>query len=135
MLLVLTEPADVHADHLIAKLRARDADVVRFNPADYPASAEISLTYSAAGQVSASLRTDGQRLDFREVSAVWWRRPRAPRAHADIVEPRTRTNTCRPCTLSTVSTGVSPITCDGVRTGRGASSSASSCGSVTVGVA
>jgi glutathione synthase/RimK-type ligase-like ATP-grasp enzyme len=72
-------------------LRARDADVVRFNPADYPSSAEISLTYSAAGQISASLRADGQRLDFRDVSAVWWRRPRAPRAHADIVEPRTRT--------------------------------------------
>jgi glutathione synthase/RimK-type ligase-like ATP-grasp enzyme len=91
MLLVLTEPADVHADHLIDKLRARAADVVRFNPADYPARAEISLTYSAAGQVNASLRADGQQIDFREVSAVWWRRPRAPRAHADIVEPRTRT--------------------------------------------
>src|SRR4029078_1523667 len=91
MLLVLTEPADVHADHLIDKLRARDADVVRFNPADYPARAELSLTYSAAGRVNASLRADGLQIDFREVSAVWWRRPRAPRAHADIVEPRTRT--------------------------------------------
>src|SRR4051794_34338565 len=51
MILILTEPSDAHADHVADKLRARGTDFVRFNPADFPSHAEISLSYGPTGRV------------------------------------------------------------------------------------
>jgi hypothetical protein len=90
MLLVLTEPDDVHADHVIGKLRERGAQVVRFNPADYPSQADISIACEPSGQLRAWLCARDQRVDFQAVDGVWWRRPQAPRAHAEISDARMR---------------------------------------------
>src|SRR5690349_9566740 len=90
MLLVFTEPIDVHADEVIAKLRARGADVLRFNPSDFPTRAEVSLEYTASGVARTQLRTDGRCVDLDQVRAVWWRRPELPVAHAEIVDPAVR---------------------------------------------
>jgi hypothetical protein len=97
MLLVFTEPDDVHANHVVDKLRARGADVLRFNPADFPSRAEVSLTYTASGVACAQLRTAGRTVDLDSVCSVWWRRPEQPVAHAEISDPATRTYVEQEC--------------------------------------
>ena len=48
MILILTEDFDPHADHVAARLAARGAPFVRFNPAAFPTHASISLAYTRA---------------------------------------------------------------------------------------
>ena len=50
MILVLTDAFDPHADHVEQKLRQRGADFVRFDPAQFPANAEVSLSYTVNGE-------------------------------------------------------------------------------------
>jgi len=64
MLLVFTEPTDVHADHVLDKLHARGADVVRFNPADFPSQAELSFVYTTNGVARTQLRAHGRVIDL-----------------------------------------------------------------------
>jgi hypothetical protein len=90
MLLVLTEPLDPTADRVIDCLRARGADVVRFNPADFPSKAEISVSYSPGGLIHTEMRIFRRVIDFSQVGSVWWRRPNPPVAHSDITHPPTR---------------------------------------------
>jgi hypothetical protein len=55
MILILTEDFDPHADHVAARLAARGAPFVRFNPAAFPAHASISLAYTSGGLTRATL--------------------------------------------------------------------------------
>jgi hypothetical protein len=97
MLLVFTEPTDVHADHVLDKLHARGADVVRFNPADFPSQAELSFAYTTNGVARTQLRAHGRVIDLDQVSSVWWRRPELPVADAQIEDPATRTYVEQEC--------------------------------------
>jgi hypothetical protein len=97
MLLVFTEPADVHADHVVEKLHARGADVVRFNPADFPSQAELSFEYTRGGVTRTQLRAHQRLIDLDRVSSVWWRRPELPVADAQIEDSATRTYVEQEC--------------------------------------
>jgi hypothetical protein len=86
MILILTEPADVHANRVVEKLQERGANFVRFNPAQLPTKAELSLLYPKTGRVQHTLRTDGKLIDLNTVRSVWYRRPRASIAHEYITD-------------------------------------------------
>jgi glutathione synthase/RimK-type ligase-like ATP-grasp enzyme len=84
MILILTAPDDEHADHIAAKLQERAASFVRFNPAQFPREAEISLSYSPQGESNYTLRLGEEQVDLNSLRAVWYRRPDPPIAHDEI---------------------------------------------------
>jgi glutathione synthase/RimK-type ligase-like ATP-grasp enzyme len=90
MIFILTESEDAHADHIEQKLRQRGADLVRFNPAQFPSQAALSLDLAATGHSWSTLRTGGRAIDLSAVTAVYNRRPQNPVAHATIQDPPTR---------------------------------------------
>jgi hypothetical protein len=90
MILVLTEPFDPHADAVIARLRNRGVDVARFNPADFPSHATLSVAYGADGLTTARLDTDTARIDLARLTSAWWRRPRMPAPDEAESDPATR---------------------------------------------
>jgi hypothetical protein len=90
MILILTRPLDPEADRVTQKLRERGADYVRFNPADFPAQAEVALSYAASGQVRYTLQRGTRHIDLNQITAVWCRRPEPPMPHEDLTEQRCR---------------------------------------------
>jgi glutathione synthase/RimK-type ligase-like ATP-grasp enzyme len=90
MILILTEPDDSHADHVAQKLRERETDFVRFNHADFPSKAQISLAYPVTGQVQYTLRAGEEAIDLNCVKAAWYRRPQSPVSHKGILDKPSR---------------------------------------------
>jgi glutathione synthase/RimK-type ligase-like ATP-grasp enzyme len=90
MILILTAPDDEHADHVAAKLRQRGADFIRFNPAQFPREAEISLAYSPRGVSNYTLRLGAAQVDLNSLRAVWYRRPESPVVHDELADEAIR---------------------------------------------
>ena len=78
MILILTEPSDTHSDFVIEMLKKRGAEFIRFNPADFPSRASLSIGYSANGQMRSTLRLKDTTIDLNEIRSVWTRRPGLP---------------------------------------------------------
>src|SRR5262245_30796862 len=97
MILVLTEASDEHADHLIPQLQARGAQVARFDPADFPAEAGLSVSGAAGSPFRATLQSCGQELALEQLGAIWYRRPNPPRAPGSITDPAVRRFTEAEC--------------------------------------
>ncbi|SNT62164.1 RimK-like ATP-grasp domain-containing protein [Streptosporangium subroseum] len=85
-ILVLTRPDDTHALHVGELLTQRGADVVFFDPEDYPAKAVIDVSYEPSGRVRRTLRTHSHRVDLDGLTAVWTRRPQSPVCHPKVAE-------------------------------------------------
>jgi glutathione synthase/RimK-type ligase-like ATP-grasp enzyme len=64
--------------------------VVRFNPADFPSRAMVSIAYGARGLTSARVDTDSASIDLAGVTAIWWRRPETPSPDETEADPVTR---------------------------------------------
>jgi hypothetical protein len=90
MILILTEPFDEHADHVAQKLRERGTDFVRFDPAQFPSQAEISLSYTFTGDARYTLRTGEECIDLNGLKSVWYRRPKRPVPHEQIADKLSR---------------------------------------------
>jgi hypothetical protein len=90
MILLLTEPRDVHADHVAEILRRRQVPYFRFDPEALPARAELSFALTAGGEARYGLRLDEELLDLGRVTAVWLRRPGRPAAHQELTDPLMR---------------------------------------------
>lgn len=86
MILILTESLDPHADYVGQKLRKRGADFVRFNCAQFPAQAEVSLSYSFTGHTRYMLRFGEESIDLNGLKSVWYRRPKPPIPHEEIAD-------------------------------------------------
>jgi glutathione synthase/RimK-type ligase-like ATP-grasp enzyme len=86
MILILTEALDPHAAHVAEKLQERGADFMRFNPAQFPSQAEVSLAYSSLGESAYTLRVAGKQIDLDRLDAVWYRRPENPVSHTEIAD-------------------------------------------------
>ncbi len=97
MILILTAPDDTHADHVAGMLRARGADVVRFDPAQLPSEASLSLAFDANGQHGRHLRLDHLDIDLDRIVSVWYRRPADPVPHAAVTDPTLREYVTREC--------------------------------------
>ncbi|GIH27748.1 hypothetical protein Aph01nite_60580 [Acrocarpospora phusangensis] len=79
MILVLSGEDDVHADAVEEELRRLGAPVARFDPARYPADADLSVRIDASGRVSGLLRDGDREIMLDSIGAVWLRRPGALR--------------------------------------------------------
>jgi hypothetical protein len=90
LILILTQPFDQHADSVIERLAARGVEFIRFNPADFPAQASLSLGYRPNGQMRSFLRSGETVIDLAELQSVWTRRPQPPVPHEQIKDPKTR---------------------------------------------
>ncbi|HYR42859.1 MAG TPA: ATP-dependent carboxylate-amine ligase [Terriglobia bacterium] len=90
MILILTEASDPHADYVAERLRQRGADFVRFDPAQFPSKAELSLSYSANGKMQSRLSAGNEHVDLGRLNSVWYRRPAAAIPHAEITDKLTR---------------------------------------------
>jgi hypothetical protein len=71
MILILTQSFDPHADHAIEMLNARGAEFVRFDPADFPTLASLSVGYSSGGKMHSHLRLGERVIDLIQLEAVW----------------------------------------------------------------
>jgi hypothetical protein len=90
MILILTQPLDEHADYVSQKLRKRGADFVRFNSAQFPSQAEVSLSYSLTRHTRYTLRVGEQSINLNNLKAVWYRRPKYPVPHEEISDKLSR---------------------------------------------
>jgi glutathione synthase/RimK-type ligase-like ATP-grasp enzyme len=90
MILILTESFDPHADYLAQKLWERGADFVRFNPAQFPSQAEVSLSYSFRGNARYTLRVGEESIDLNSLKSVWYRRPKPPVPHEELTDKVSR---------------------------------------------
>ncbi|WP_214102734.1 MvdC/MvdD family ATP grasp protein [Acrocarpospora catenulata] len=87
-ILILTADGDAHAERVATILSARGAETVVFDPADFPSRARITAAYGP--RVRRTLHTDGGLLDLDALTAVWFRRPQPPVAHAELTDPAVR---------------------------------------------
>jgi hypothetical protein len=90
MILILTEPFDQHADHVIPMLKARGAELVRFHPEDFPARASVSIGYTPNAQMRSLLRVGETAIDLAQLRCVWTRRPKPAVPHQQIQDATVR---------------------------------------------
>jgi glutathione synthase/RimK-type ligase-like ATP-grasp enzyme len=84
MILIVTGEDDVHADPVQAELERRGADVARFDPAWFPAEAELAVRVGNGGAVGGRLGFRGHEIELERIGAVWRRRPGQPQAAAEL---------------------------------------------------
>ena len=90
MLLVVTAAEDATAEAVVARLRTRGIEPLRFDPADFPARARLSLAFDARGAARATLHTASDRIELHRLSAIWFRRPGVPEPDAQVHDARLR---------------------------------------------
>ncbi len=98
MILILTEANDPHADRVVGMLEERGEKFLRFNPADFPSRASLSVEYAPNGCMTTTLRTSEQEYDLKEVDCVWNRRPKTPLPHSNVTDEATRQLVADECT-------------------------------------
>jgi glutathione synthase/RimK-type ligase-like ATP-grasp enzyme len=86
MILIITEADDPHADYVEQMLRERGTEFVRFDPAQFPSNAAMSLSYEMNGQVRSTLSLGNRYVDLNDIEAVWYRRPTASVPHEEITD-------------------------------------------------
>jgi hypothetical protein len=84
MIIIFSGADDAVATVVEDKLRARGAEVVRFDGADYPSQVALCLRVDSRGRSSASLTLAGRRIDLSSVTAIWERRPNWPHVPAAL---------------------------------------------------
>jgi hypothetical protein len=84
MILILSNPRDIHAKHVARKLHQRGRDVVCLSKADFGNGGLVTLSPNAHRGVLTL--PDGTRIPSEAVSAVWHRRPGAVRANRVITD-------------------------------------------------
>jgi len=97
MILILTQPFDPHADNVVQMLDARGAEYVRFNPADFPAHASLSVGYAPNGKMRSFLRLGEKVIDLAQLQSVWSRRPQPPEPHEQIQNTSVREFVTQDC--------------------------------------
>ena len=91
MILILTEAKDISADVVEAKLRARGEQILRFDWADFPARASLSVKWSGADK-QVLLRIDGSQVDLCSCKSGWLRWPGRLQVSSDIEAPSPRSH-------------------------------------------
>jgi hypothetical protein len=90
LILILTGPEDPHADVVEAELHRRGASVCRFDWAEFPRSAALSIAWRG-GHKRVQLSRGREVLDVTGCTAGWLRRPNKPRVSPRISDPLLRT--------------------------------------------
>lgn len=89
MVLVVSHTHDVHAMHVLERLRQKGADARLFDTGRLPRETKITITHDPEGW-GATMFGDGEEVDLARVRAVWWRRPQPFATHADLIGPEDR---------------------------------------------
>jgi hypothetical protein len=89
MILIITSADDVPANDVEKILRSRGAQVLRFDIADFPARANLTVSYRP-GVPRFCLRIGGKTHRFDRVDAVWYRKPGTARMHEAIQDEEVR---------------------------------------------
>jgi glutathione synthase/RimK-type ligase-like ATP-grasp enzyme len=97
MILILTEPADLHADRVAQKLHDRSAEFVRFNTAEFPRHAGLSVQFLGNDDNRFVLSANDESVELTALNAIWYRRPKPPIAHAELTDAATRAATQQEC--------------------------------------
>src|SRR4051794_29871663 len=84
MILVLTSDGDDHAHQVVDLLTTAGADVVVFDPADYPTGATLEIGHSGDGSTRRVLDTGERGIVLEELTSFWYRRPLDPVAHPRV---------------------------------------------------
>jgi hypothetical protein len=90
MIIVLTQPQDVHFVGVHERLTRRGLEHLQFDFADFPSRSTVSFKSSVNGRPSFGLRTQARDIDLDRVSAVWFRRPAPPLPHSQTTDPDCR---------------------------------------------
>jgi glutathione synthase/RimK-type ligase-like ATP-grasp enzyme len=77
VILLLSADNDPHALRVHDRLVAHNADVLWFDPGEFPAQAEIAVRIGKHGVRRTIFRRGGD-IDLERVTAVWYRRPSGP---------------------------------------------------------
>jgi len=89
MILIISTPNDAPANGVEVRLRARGLKVLRFDTADFPARANLTMSYRP-GVPKYTLRVGDDTHRFDRLDAVWFRKPGQPEIHADIKDEEIR---------------------------------------------
>jgi hypothetical protein len=81
MILVVTDPLDVHADRVLQKIKNRNIDFFRLNTADFPEKFSVSFSYSSTGHAQHILHAGSQEINLSQLKSIWYRRPLFPVPH------------------------------------------------------
>jgi hypothetical protein len=95
MILILSAPHDPHVEFVVRKLEKRRAEFLCFDPAEFPASSRIAVSFEATVRPTYQLRYEGQDFDLRDVSAIWHRRPGFPTPDGSITAVAVREWICQ----------------------------------------
>jgi hypothetical protein len=84
---IVTDRVDPHADVLVGLLTGMGAAPVRVNSSDLPLDTTLTVRTSAAGWAGTlRVEANGRVLDWQDVTAVWWRRPRGFGLSVELTE-------------------------------------------------
>ncbi len=76
MIIILSSVEDVHATTVAKILTDKGAEHRIVNLSEFPMRMDIGLSFADGGPSQFALRlSDDARVDFNQVSSVWWRRP------------------------------------------------------------
>ena len=79
--LILTQSHDPHLPPVAEAIRARGAEVLCFNLADFPEAVALSATLeSRQDRWSGSIRVQGRCVPLETLASIWWRRPKQYKA-------------------------------------------------------
>lgn len=97
MILILTGAADPHADHVGEALQRRGAEVVRFDPGQFPVRAAMAVTYGRDGRQACTIQAGDRSIDLSAVRTAWYRRPKPPVPHPELCDEPTRAYVAEEC--------------------------------------
>lgn len=86
MIIIVTNRQDHTADFLILELQERQADYVRFNTEDFPQRVQVVWQIDAMG-FGGFFSFPKDRVDFKDIRSIWYRRPVPPVPSPKIDDP------------------------------------------------
>jgi hypothetical protein len=90
VILILSTKDDTHAELVSKKLADRYASHLWFDPAEFPANAQVSVSLGSLDRPRFVLEYDGKTIDLQNITAIWDRRPGIPAAAADVTNQKVR---------------------------------------------
>src|ERR1700752_2895364 len=96
-ILILTNAGDEHAERVAHLMVQRGAEVVQFDPAEFPVDAQLTASLSPQGSVCRVLTRGGMRIDLSGLTAAWFRRPNPPAPHPHIGDEQARALVASEC--------------------------------------
>jgi hypothetical protein len=88
MILILSYPRDSHVPFIVRKLDRLRAPYLWFDPANFPADAEMRIEYERDGLRRRLLVHQGQQIELDTVKSVWYRRPGRSRVGAQFADAK-----------------------------------------------